>query len=1424
MNILLLGPVEVTRGGDTVALGGPKERALLALLALHAGAAVAADELIDGLWGEEPPATAPKLLQLYVSHVRKALDSVGEREAIVTHGRGYELRVDREQVDVGRFERLLAQGAAREALALWRGRPLADIDGEPFAVGEVRRLEEMRTVALELAIDQDLQAGRHREVLAEIERLLAQEPLRERLHALRMLALYRSGRQAEALEAYRAARAVLIEEVGIEPGPELRRMQEAILRQDPSLHPPPEAELATREETLERLGDAAGRAAAGRAGWRVAEDDVAAGVVELQALREREAAEPTWSGSPFKGLASFDIDDAGVFFGRERLVAELVARVPGSRLMGIVGPSGGGKSSVLRAGLLAALADGVLPGSQGWPIVVVRPGRHPIQALDELPPEGRCVLAVDQFEETFTLCRDEGERARFIDALLRCARDPQRPILVILAIRADYYGRCAAYPELSRALGVNHALVGPMHREELRRAIELPARGAGLPLEPALADALMEDVAGEPGGLPLLSTALLELSEDELTLAAYERSGGVRGAVARLAEGAYERLDTDGRERARRILLRLSGDGDARARVPIAELDAGNVLQTLAAERLVTLGDGEAELAHEALLREWPRLRGWLEEDAEGRRLHRHLAQAAREWETAGRDPAELYRGTRLGAALDWSTNHGDELNAVEREFLAASNATAEQAAERERRTNRRLRALLGGAAVLLVAAVIAGGVALTQREEAEDAALAADAQRLGAVAVSEERLDQAVLLARAGVHLDATVATRANLLSVLMRHPAALGELRGDGWQLYSVAAAGPLLAIGDERGGVIVYDAATRRRLSTSVRYGVSEGLVQDLRFTPDATVLAALSHANNGITRLDLLDPRTGRRSRRVELPSFPEEVGFVFVLASFDADGSHLIVQQSDVDFANGSPSVLRRVNVRTGEIERSRRIGNTGAWSLSSTADRRRLLMTVAGDGRTYEVDPETLAVRRSWGDGDRAGAVAPDGSSFALADDKGRVRLLDLETGRSRRFEGTHEDGADVRMVFAPDGRTLVTSDAQGEVIVWDVQDGRIRERLTSHTESVNGLATSPDGRNLYTAGVDAKLTLWDLAGDRRLDRRFAAGPPMDFDDGSPKGLAVSPDGGTVALTQVDGRVDLLDTQTLRVRRSAQLVGGAALAAAYSADGKLLAVAGDGNEVLVRDARTLAPVRRLRTPPGGFIQGLAISPDGKRIAAGAFIPDASGAPGRLQIWDLQTGKPVVRPIEIAAVDLAFSPDSRLLAAAATEGDSAVFAAEDGRRRATLRTGDFGRSVAFSPNGRLLALGQYGGSTRLLSTTSFAPVGRSLEGHRARITALDFSPDGRRLLTGGADGTLRLWDAASRQPIASALELERDAYVAAAFAGGGSHVVAVPHFGRGVRWDVRPAAWERHACLVAARELTAREWRDALPERAQQPVC
>jgi DNA-binding SARP family transcriptional activator len=234
MDVRVLGPLEVSVEGRPVALGGGKPRALLTMLALHADAVVSSDRLIEGLWGEEPPATAAKMLQVYISQLRKALAAAGGATEIVTRGHGYELHLAGGDVDVRRFERLLAGGAAREALALWRGPALVDVADEPFAAAEARRLEELRLDAVELAIDGDLAAGRHREVIGELEALASEHPLREKLHAQRMLALYRAGRQAEALGAYRDARRVLVEEIGIEPGPELRELERRILAQDPA--------------------------------------------------------------------------------------------------------------------------------------------------------------------------------------------------------------------------------------------------------------------------------------------------------------------------------------------------------------------------------------------------------------------------------------------------------------------------------------------------------------------------------------------------------------------------------------------------------------------------------------------------------------------------------------------------------------------------------------------------------------------------------------------------------------------------------------------------------------------------------------------------------------------------------------------------------------------------------------------------------------------------------------------------------------------------------------------------------------------------------------------------------------------------------------------------------------------------------------
>ena len=415
---------------------------------------------------------------------------------------------------------------------------------------------------------------------------------------------------------------------------------------------------------------------------------------------------------PFKGLAPFESADARFFFGRERLVADLVARMVGATCIAVVGPSGSGKSSAVRAGLLPAVAGGVLPGSETWSQALLRPGAAPMAALrrslhdaaerqaiavpddatiaelrDRLTATTRLLVTIDQFEEAFTLCPVEAERSAFIDALVALAEDREARSVVVLAIRADFYGRCATYPGLARLLGEGTILVGPPTAEEIERAIEAPARAAGLRVEPQLTTDLVRDVTGEPGALPLLSTTLLDLWSRRdgkvLRAATYRQIGGVSGAVARLAEAAFGRLNDEQQEVARGVLLRLAatGEGNVVVRRPVPlcgarrrpRCERGKVLAVLADARLSRSVTGRSRSLTRRSCAIGRDSASGSSPIGEGRRLHDHLMHAAREWQRAGEDGGELLRGARLAATLDWAGGHDIELNSLERRFLAAA-------------------------------------------------------------------------------------------------------------------------------------------------------------------------------------------------------------------------------------------------------------------------------------------------------------------------------------------------------------------------------------------------------------------------------------------------------------------------------------------------------------------------------------------------------------------------------------------------------------------------------------------------------------------------------------------------------------------------------------------------------------------------------
>ena len=1187
MDLHVLGPVEATADDKPVAIGAGKPRALLAMLALSEGTAVSSEALIDGLWGEDPPATANKMVQVYVSQLRKAFRANGNGAEIVTRRHGYELRLGGGEVDALRFERLLADGTPREALALWRGPPLDDVATEPFASLEIRRLEELRLDAVELALQQDLDAGRPAEVVRELQSLIAQEPLRERLHGLLMLALYRLGRQAQALGSYRRARDILIREIGVEPGPELRRLHEAILRQDPALdlpvpaELPPELESTTpllgrdaelaalrehwrraqaghgavlvlagepgmgktrlaaalaaevhsqgglvlyggdaesaahgiehacaargpallvlddgggfesdvsavaarrllvlaiatdaagatltlgpldaaavaaiartyprapppldrlvadsggvpwrvhrairawlRSEAARRLGASAGRAADERARLQQAQDDLTASVVELQAASERAepARGPATVACPFKGLASFEVDDADVFFGRERLVAEIVARLAGAPLLGIVGPSGSGKSSALKAGLLPALAHGVLPGSDGWAVALLRPARTRSRRCTArsraAPVGGRLVLAVDQFEELFTACRDEGEKAAFAAALVAAVRDPTPP-----RARLDRSARRLLRPlrELSRA-------VADARRQPRDRRADAPRRAAARdrPARPARRPARRRRAHRRAGGRRRGRAGGAAAAFDRVARAVAAARGraprlrGLRSRRRRARRGraagraGLRRAPPDEQPIARTLLERLAGVGDegqaVRRRLPLADLErvphAAEVLGQLADGRLVSISQDQAEVAHEALLREWPRLREWLEEDAEGRRLHHHLGLAAREWDAGGRDAGELYRGARLAAAMDWSAAHDPELGDVERAFLDESRAAGSRA-------QRHLRAVLAGVASLLVLAVIAGLVALQQRGSARDEATTADAQRLGSRALAENDLDRSLLLARQGVALDDSPQTRGNLLAALIKSPAAIGVMRGVGERFSALALSpdGGTLAAGDPAGNVFLFDTRTRRRVTApDVRAG--DWAIAGLAYSPDGRRLAVAHDSTEGHV-VRIIDVRGGRLERELDLYDYARS----HQRAAVRRLGSSRR-REHPCRTREASPrTTVERFDVRTGELLFAPvPFRDTAPSPVLGTRDGQRVLTASADelvirDDRTLQPRQRIDIGRSAEGRAAGAYALSPDARTAVVGEADGSVRFVDVRSGAIERAAGRH--------------------------------------------------------------------------------------------------------------------------------------------------------------------------------------------------------------------------------------------------------------------------------------------------------------------------------------------------------------------------------------------------------------------------------
>ncbi|MFF4490020.1 hypothetical protein ACFY0F_26595 [Streptomyces sp. NPDC001544] len=1043
-----------------------------------------------------------------------------------------------------------------------------------------------------------------------------------------------------------------------------------------------------------------------------------------------EAAEPPASDEdaepPYRGLARFEPGDADLFFGRDQLTERLLQQSRTHRFTAVFGPSGSGKSSLLRAGLIPRLRSSETIRPQPAAVRVLTPGEHPLrvheQRLIPKDADGETWLIVDQFEEVYTLCTDPAERDQFIDRLL-AATDPASRLRVVIAVRADFLGRCAEHPALTAALQDATVLAGPMSRDELRETITKPAQAAGMIVERALTARILNEVEDEPGALPLMSHALLETWRRRkgraLTTQAYEAAGGLHGAIARTAEDVHAHLTPSQADLARRILLRLitpgQGTPDTRRPAPRTELDFGNpddtaqVLEHLARARLLTLEHNTVDLAHEALIIAWPRLRAWINEARDRLRLHRQLTEAARTWDDLNRDPGALYRGTRLTAAEETFllTDAESELTALERGFLTCSTTARLREEDAAGRTTRRLRQFTVTLSILLVLALTGGLIAWQQyRASEQQRHLALTAQRM---ALSRQLAAQSSSLLEANPDLASLLAVQAYRTSPTTEAIASLfgaaalplqHRLTGHTNFVQSVAFSpdGHTLASGSDDKTIRLWGTATGKLRATLTGH---TGTVESVAFSPYGHTLAS-----GGVDgKIRLWDTATGKL--RSTLPGHANSVNSVV----FSPDGRTLASDESGWDDGK-----IRLRDAATGKL---------------------RTTLT----GIPYGQESESLA-------------FSPDSRTLASGGYDGKVRLWDAKTGKLRTALAENTNGV-TSVAFSPDGHTLASGGNDGQIRLWDATTGSLQTTLTGHTDMVESVAFSPDGHTLASGGYDGKVRLWDTA----------TGKPVTTLNGhtdNVESVAFNPDGHTLASGGFEGKIRLWDTATGKPVTTLNGHTDNVESVAFSPDGHTLASGGNDGARLW-DTATGKPVTTLTGNTAGPV---AFSPDGRVLASGdgasatvstdSDTPASSGDDEKVRLWDVAAGK--LRTTLAGNADgvrsVAFSPDGHTLASDCNDGQIRLWDATTGSLQTTL-TGhtDMVESVAFSPDGHTLASGSDDTTIRLWDTAT-GKLRTTLTGHTDIVESVAFSPDGHTLASGGDDGKIRLWDVSLPDPLSA----------------------------------------------------------------------
>ena len=1207
----------------------------------------------------------------------------------------------------------------------------------------------------------------------------------------------------------------------------------------------------------------------------------------LNRIRRAPGRRPVRGQAPYRGLASFQPEDAAWFFGREELALHLVRLAGGIGAPGlplaVVGPSGSGKSSLLRAGLVPRLRAGSPARPDGRPVALITPGDSPLAALasalapltrpDQAGPEEPALAAqalreapgryaelidrgedspaiiVDQFEETFTAASGEAERQAFITALAALSGTT----LVVLGLRADFYGHALRYPELARSLQDRQIVVGPMSAGQLRRAIAEPARKAGLDIEDGLVELLLADMrpagalgaAGhETGALPLLSHALLATWErsrgSRLTVAGYQASGGIRDAIARTAEAAYATLDEAGSRAARQLFLRLVHVADdareTRARVPLSDLPgdaatAAAVLERFVEQRLVTLDMETAEITHEALLDAWPRLRAWIDADREDIRVRRFIATAAQAWAETGQETAALLRGGQLALARDWAANEANRalLSQLAVDFIGAGLAEERAQQTAQRRRTRRLRQFVGALTALVLVTVGLAGYAFQQRQMATAAKNLAESRSV-AIEANEVRTDDPALAAQLSLAAYRITPSSGALASLLESSgvPTAARRLDSDrAVQSVALSPGGDLLAVAAADGTLRLLNVSRpgHPRLIDTVSEQGQDDALYAAAFSPNGRVLAAagadgtvgLWNVTNPRHPISLGSPLSGPANTTYSLAFSPS--GGLLAAGSADdkvwvwnvADPAHPVRAGGPLTGATGYVQAVRFSPdgklLAAGSADHTVRL-----WNVSNPAKPVLAAKPLTGPDNTVD-----------------AAAFSPDGQMLTAGSYDGKVWVWNVAIPAKPVRRAPFKGATDLVMAvaFSPGGQLLAEGGSDGRVLVWNTTTHALVGAFP-HPQPVTSLTWDGPG-TLISGDADGYVRDWRV-------------PPPGLLTGSPaNSLSYRPGGATLAVG--DAGLQLWNPATRTLTATAGIPGGThnfVNAVAFSPGGNLIATGyGDGQIQLWRAGAHLVPLGKpqiashVSAASTNQVEFVAFSAGGPILASGADD-------GTVRLWDVADP---AKPRLLATVDdardaivfsVAFSPRGHVLAAASSNDLVRLWNVADPAHPTPLGKplrgpANYAYTVAFSPSGRTLAVGSADRDIRLWDVADPARprrIGPVLTGPSGYVYSVAFSPSGHTLIAGNTDGSVWLWDLtnpADPDLIATLTGPTGHVY-SVAFSPSGHTIAAADSSGQVWLWDTHATEAAAAVCAMAGQPLSRAEWQAYIPGRPYAPPC